>query len=109
MLLSCLFNYSYLSTELEGSAVQMMELYCKNLPLSKDLDPQENMHGEELLSMVCNVLIQVSLTHCTSKNSFALDLEDSIRCFIKLYMSVFNYRKCPQLTWGLGYFLFLFF
>ncbi|KAF3454849.1 hypothetical protein FNV43_RR05297 [Rhamnella rubrinervis] len=45
--------------ELEGSAVQMTELYCKNLPLSKDLDPQENMHGEELLSMVCNVLVQL--------------------------------------------------
>ncbi|KAB2028652.1 hypothetical protein ES319_D05G111100v1 [Gossypium barbadense] len=45
--------------ELEGSAVQMAELYCKNLPLSKDLDPQESMHGEELLSIVCNVLVQL--------------------------------------------------
>ncbi|PON77984.1 N-acetyltransferase B complex, non-catalytic subunit [Parasponia andersonii] len=45
--------------ELEGSAVQMAEMYCRNLPLSKDLDPQEGMHGEELLSMVCNVLIQL--------------------------------------------------
>ncbi|KAK9022397.1 hypothetical protein V6N11_002668 [Hibiscus sabdariffa] len=42
-----------------GSAVQMAELYCKNLPLSKDLDPQESMHGEELLSIVCNVLVQL--------------------------------------------------
>lgn len=45
--------------ELEGSAVQMAELYCTSLPLSKDLDPQESMHGEELLSIVCNVLVQV--------------------------------------------------
>ncbi|XVF46172.1 hypothetical protein PTKIN_Ptkin03bG0005600 [Pterospermum kingtungense] len=45
--------------ELEGLAVQMAELYCKNLPLSRDLDPQESMHGEELLSIVCNVLVQL--------------------------------------------------
>ncbi|OMO59910.1 hypothetical protein CCACVL1_24540, partial [Corchorus capsularis] len=36
----------------------MADLYCKNLPLSKDLDSQESMHGEELLSIVCNVLAQ---------------------------------------------------
>ncbi|XP_024023343.1 N-terminal acetyltransferase B complex auxiliary subunit NAA25 [Morus notabilis] len=46
-------------TELEDRAVKMAELYCKNLPLSKDLDPQESMHGEELLSMLCNVLVQL--------------------------------------------------
>ncbi|XWS71905.1 hypothetical protein CRYUN_Cryun03dG0178600 [Craigia yunnanensis] len=45
--------------ELEGFAVQMAELYCKNLPLSKNLDPQESMHGEELLSIACNVLVQL--------------------------------------------------
>ncbi|KAK6927150.1 N-acetyltransferase B complex, non-catalytic subunit [Dillenia turbinata] len=45
--------------ELEALAVQMVDLYCKSLPLSKDLDPQENMHGEELLSMACNVLVQL--------------------------------------------------
>ncbi|KAM5583076.1 N-terminal acetyltransferase B complex auxiliary subunit NAA25 [Rosa sericea] len=45
--------------ELEGSVVQMVEMYCKNLPLSKDLDSQESMHGEELLSLACNVLIQI--------------------------------------------------
>lgn len=54
------FLIIYFSAELEGSAVQMAEMYCQNLPLSKDLDPQESMHGEELLSMVCTVLIQVS-------------------------------------------------
>lgn len=45
-------------TELEARAVKMAELYCKNLPLSKDLDSQESMYGEELLSMLCNILIQ---------------------------------------------------
>lgn len=44
---------------LDSSAVQMAEMYCKNLPLSKDLDIQETMHGEELLSMACNVLVQL--------------------------------------------------
>ncbi|KAE8039358.1 hypothetical protein FH972_011778 [Carpinus fangiana] len=51
--------YKLSESELEGSACQMVETYCKNLPLSKDLDPQESMHGEELLSMVCNVLVQL--------------------------------------------------
>ncbi|XP_059429676.1 N-terminal acetyltransferase B complex auxiliary subunit NAA25 isoform X2 [Corylus avellana] len=51
--------YKLSESELEGSACQMVETYCKNLPLSKDLDPQESMYGEELLSMVCNVLVQV--------------------------------------------------
>ncbi|CAK9164142.1 unnamed protein product [Ilex paraguariensis] len=45
--------------DLENFAVQMVEMYCENLPLSKDLDVQESMHGEELLSMVCNVLVQL--------------------------------------------------
>ncbi|XP_048226792.1 N-terminal acetyltransferase B complex auxiliary subunit NAA25 isoform X2 [Ricinus communis] len=44
---------------LEGFAKQMVEMYWKSLPLSKDLDPQESMHGEELLSMACNVLVQL--------------------------------------------------
>jgi len=37
----------------------MFEMYCKNIPLSRDLDPQESMHGEELLSITCNILVQV--------------------------------------------------
>ncbi|KAF1881581.1 hypothetical protein Lal_00021436 [Lupinus albus] len=45
--------------DLELSCAQMSEMYCKNLPLSKDLDPQEGMHGEELLSVTCNVLVQL--------------------------------------------------
>ncbi|KAL7173086.1 hypothetical protein ACSBR2_032536 [Camellia fascicularis] len=46
-------------SDLECLAVQMVEMYCKNLPLSKDLDVQESMHGEELLSMVSNILVQL--------------------------------------------------
>ncbi|XP_027334003.1 N-terminal acetyltransferase B complex auxiliary subunit NAA25 isoform X2 [Abrus precatorius] len=46
-------------SDLEVSCVQMFEMYCKNLVLSKDLDPQESMHGEELLSMTCNILVQL--------------------------------------------------
>lgn len=52
------------SPDLEVSAVQMCETYLKNLPLSKDLDPQESMHGEELLTMACNVLVQVHYLSC---------------------------------------------
>ncbi|XP_052190643.1 N-terminal acetyltransferase B complex auxiliary subunit NAA25 isoform X2 [Diospyros lotus] len=45
--------------DLEGIAVQMVEMYCKNLALSKDLDVQESMHGEELLTMASNILVQL--------------------------------------------------
>ncbi|KAJ0084133.1 hypothetical protein Patl1_30998 [Pistacia atlantica] len=51
--------YKLAVSELEHTALQMTEMYCKNLALSKDLDPQESMHGEELLSMSCNVLVQL--------------------------------------------------
>ncbi|KAF5954340.1 hypothetical protein HYC85_007196 [Camellia sinensis] len=47
------------ASDLEGLAVQMAEMYCQNLPLSKDLDVQESMHGEDLLSMVSNILVQL--------------------------------------------------
>ncbi|KAJ7964264.1 phagocyte signaling-impaired protein [Quillaja saponaria] len=46
-------------SELEASCVQMADMYCKNLTLSKGLDAQESVHGEELLSMACNVLVQL--------------------------------------------------
>lgn len=48
-----------LSDVLEQTASHMVDMYCKNLPLSKDLDLQENMHGENLLSMASNVLVQL--------------------------------------------------
>nr|XP_016456815.1 PREDICTED: phagocyte signaling-impaired protein-like isoform X3 [Nicotiana tabacum] len=45
--------------ELETTAVKMTQLYCENLPLSKELDAQESMYGEDLLSMACNLLVQL--------------------------------------------------
>ncbi|XP_059290363.1 N-terminal acetyltransferase B complex auxiliary subunit NAA25 isoform X2 [Lycium ferocissimum] len=45
--------------ELETTAVKMSQMYCENLPLSKDLDAQESVYGEELLSMACNLLVQL--------------------------------------------------
>ncbi|MQL93452.1 hypothetical protein Taro_026095 [Colocasia esculenta] len=45
--------------ELRDTSLKMVDMYWKNLSFSKDLDPQENMHGEELLSMACNVLVQL--------------------------------------------------
>ncbi|KAF2571181.1 hypothetical protein F2Q70_00005435 [Brassica cretica] len=45
--------------EIEASAVKLAKLYCQNLPLSKDLDPQESMFGEELLSLINNMLVQL--------------------------------------------------
>ncbi|KAK1283393.1 hypothetical protein QJS10_CPB21g01457 [Acorus calamus] len=52
-------TFSHPVVELENNVIQMVEMYCGNLQLSKDLDPQENMHGEELLSMACNLLVQL--------------------------------------------------
>ncbi|XP_072997534.1 N-terminal acetyltransferase B complex auxiliary subunit NAA25 isoform X1 [Typha latifolia] len=43
--------------EHEDTAIKMVKMFCENLPLSRDLDPQENMHGEELLSMASNILV----------------------------------------------------
>lgn len=43
--------------ELEDTAMRMVGMYYDNLSLSKDLDPQENMHGEELLSMASSALV----------------------------------------------------
>ncbi|KAM7256557.1 hypothetical protein ACFE04_012298 [Oxalis oulophora] len=51
--------YKLPEAELVHYAVKMVDIYCKNLPLSKDLDPQESIHGEDLLSMASNVLVQL--------------------------------------------------
>ncbi|KAJ0266795.1 N-terminal acetyltransferase B complex auxiliary subunit NAA25 [Hirschfeldia incana] len=45
--------------DIKASAVKLAKLYCQNLPLSKDLDPQESMFGEELLSLISNMLVQL--------------------------------------------------
>ncbi|KAL8516167.1 hypothetical protein ACS0TY_014729 [Phlomoides rotata] len=55
--------------ELEDIAVRMTEMFCKNLPLSKDLDAQESMHGKELLSMTCNILVQHNLIKQSEANA----------------------------------------
>ncbi|KAL8128991.1 hypothetical protein V2J09_018146, partial [Rumex salicifolius] len=52
-------NYKLYDSELGKSAVKLLDLYCQNLALSKDLDPQESMHGEELLSTASNLLVQL--------------------------------------------------
>lgn len=54
-------DYFQFVPELESLAVKMINMYRENLPLSKDLDPQESMHGEDLLYMASNILVQVSL------------------------------------------------
>ncbi|KAK4762740.1 hypothetical protein SAY86_008508 [Trapa natans] len=45
--------------EVESYVQLMVEMYCNSLTLSKDLDPQESMPGEELLSISSNVLVQL--------------------------------------------------
>ncbi|XP_073144284.1 N-terminal acetyltransferase B complex auxiliary subunit NAA25 isoform X1 [Henckelia pumila] len=45
--------------EVEDLAVRMTQMFCQNLPLSKELDAQDSMYGEELLSMACDVLVQL--------------------------------------------------
>uniref|UniRef100_A0A0E0HCY8 Phagocyte signaling-impaired protein n=1 Tax=Oryza nivara TaxID=4536 RepID=A0A0E0HCY8_ORYNI len=52
---SSLFN----NPELQHIAKGMVEAFYKNLPLSRDLDPQESMHGEELLCMASSILVQL--------------------------------------------------
>ncbi|KAL9267974.1 N-terminal acetyltransferase B complex auxiliary subunit NAA25-like protein [Drosera capensis] len=52
-------NYGLTMTELEGVAMELVDMYCKSLPLSRDLDVQESMHGEELLTMASNILVQL--------------------------------------------------
>ncbi|XP_062179536.1 N-terminal acetyltransferase B complex auxiliary subunit NAA25 isoform X2 [Phragmites australis] len=56
-LLGTLFTKS--TTELQGIAKRMVHTFYKNLPLSNDLDPQESMYGEELLSMASSILVQL--------------------------------------------------
>ncbi|GKC79386.1 N-terminal acetyltransferase B complex auxiliary subunit NAA25 isoform X3 [Tanacetum coccineum] len=52
-------TFSLSDGDLVGFAVQMTDMYCQNLYLSKDLDVQESMYGEDFLSMKCNVLVQL--------------------------------------------------
>ncbi|KAK8971053.1 hypothetical protein KSP40_PGU022393 [Platanthera guangdongensis] len=45
--------------ELEGTVIKMADMYCKNLVLSSDLDPQDNIYGEELLQIASSTLVMV--------------------------------------------------
>ncbi|KAL3649170.1 N-alpha-acetyltransferase 25, NatB auxiliary subunit [Castilleja foliolosa] len=55
--------------EIEDMAVQMTEMFCKNLPLSKELDAQESIYGEELLTMASTLLVQILLLKGPKKDS----------------------------------------
>ncbi|CAL5094318.1 unnamed protein product [Urochloa decumbens] len=56
-LLGTLFTKS--TAELQGIAKRMVDTFYKNLSLSNELDPQESMYGEELLSMASSILVQL--------------------------------------------------
>jgi N-terminal acetyltransferase B complex non-catalytic subunit len=47
------------TTELQGIAKRMVDTFYKNLSLSNELDPQESMYGEELLSMASSIFVQL--------------------------------------------------
>jgi N-terminal acetyltransferase B complex non-catalytic subunit len=49
----------YANPELQGIVKRLVDTFYRNLPLSNDLDPQESMFGEELLSMASSILVQV--------------------------------------------------
>ena len=76
----------------------MAEMYCKNLPLSKDLDLQESMHGEDLLSMASSILVQVLCVMIAKLYSFVLYFS---------FISFFNnkaqkYIGCAKLSYTFG-------
>ncbi|KAH9309985.1 hypothetical protein KI387_037896, partial [Taxus chinensis] len=52
-------TFSASNDDCVAQAMAITRLYLDNLNLSKDLDPQETMHGEELLTMACNILMQL--------------------------------------------------
>ncbi|KAI5079570.1 hypothetical protein GOP47_0005049 [Adiantum capillus-veneris] len=48
--------------DLVAQAIEVAKLYVESLKLSKDLDPQENMWGEELITMAATFLVQLFLS-----------------------------------------------
>lgn len=82
-------------SELEGTARKMLEMFCKDLKLSRDLDPQENMHGEDLLSMASNILVlvyfclEVSLFFHSCKFSLKKSL-DTLYSFMEIWTPTRN-------------------
>ncbi|GAU27259.1 hypothetical protein TSUD_125400 [Trifolium subterraneum] len=95
LLLGDMFKSS--ANDVEVSCVQMFEMYCKNLPLSKDFDPQESMHGEELLSITCNILVQLFwrtknvgyLVEAVMVLEFGLSIRRRARCVLCIDYSQF--------------------
>lgn len=58
------YTFFILFSDLETTAAEMVKLYCESIPLSNALDPQENMHGEGLLPLACNIHVMVSIYSC---------------------------------------------
>jgi hypothetical protein len=59
--------------------MECSRLLYKTLALSENLDPQESMHDEELLSMASNILVQV-LQACCSLKKFELCYYLALSC-----------------------------
>ncbi|KAI5408498.1 hypothetical protein KIW84_054370 [Lathyrus oleraceus] len=96
LLLGDMFKSS--ASDVEDSCAQMFEMYCKNLPLSKGFDPQESMHGEELLSITCNILVQ--LFWCTKNVGYlveavmVMEFGLSIRRYVSQYKILLLHLYC---------------
>ncbi|KAL6532598.1 hypothetical protein OROHE_014020 [Orobanche hederae] len=65
--------------ELEDLAARMVEMFCTNLPLSKELDAQDSMYGEELLSMASSLLVQSFLAYKGSRLFARVDYDAGVR------------------------------
>ncbi|KAF3652347.1 hypothetical protein FXO37_17559 [Capsicum annuum] len=86
-------SYYLVWSELETIAVKMTQMYCENLPLSKDLDAQESMYGEDLLSMACDLLVQGISTEYSGEDGFwsELDSLDQILFFNGELLSAYQW------------------
>ncbi|XP_078445054.1 tetratricopeptide repeat (TPR)-like superfamily protein isoform X2 [Wolffia australiana] len=52
-------NFKLSISDLRAASFDLVDMFCKKLYLSGDLDPQETVHGEELLTMASNALSQL--------------------------------------------------
>lgn len=82
-------------TELKDASLHLVDMYCKKLSFSKDLDPQENVHGEEFLSMASNALVQVS--YCVTKFDLLVHCLISVADPSNFFMD-FSLVKCRLLA-----------
>ncbi|XP_021846113.1 N-terminal acetyltransferase B complex auxiliary subunit NAA25 isoform X2 [Spinacia oleracea] len=83
-------TYKLHDAELESLAVKMINMYRENLPLSKDLDPQESMHGEDLLYMASNILVQ--LYWRTGSTGYLLETVMMLELGLNIRRSVSQYK-----------------